>query len=154
MKISDMLHKNYIVEDLKAAGKQEVLEELAGLFEAGNGHPEKRSVVDVLMEREKLGSTGIGNGIAIPHGKMTGIEKILIGFGRSRKGIDFNALDGRPVHLFFLLLAPEASSGLHLRILAKISRMLTDEDFRSELMKAATADDLFQTIHEMDERTF
>jgi len=108
-------------------------------------------MVDVLMEREKLGSTGIGDGIAIPHGKLKGLDNLLLSFGRSREGVDFESIDGKPVHLFFLLMAPESSTGQHLKALAKISRMLKDERFRSELMSARSAEDLFKTIAEKDE---
>ncbi len=154
MQICELLSRTDIIEELNATSKREALEELAGLYASRNGHPDVHAVVEVLEEREKLGSTGIGNGIAIPHGKSAGIEKILVGFGRSRRGIDFNSLDGRPAHLFFMLLAPESSSGRHLKVLAKISRMLTDETFRSDLMNAASVDDLYRIIGEMDQRIF
>ena len=105
----------------------------------------------ILMEREKLGSTGVGESIAIPHGKIHGLDDLHISFGRSRKGVAFDALDGKPVHLFFLLMAPDHSSGQHLKALAKISRMLKDIDFRKKLMNAKSRDDLYDVIREKDE---
>ena len=105
----------------------------------------------MLLEREKLGSTGIGDGIAIPHGKLKGLDRLVISFGRSRQGIDFDAIDGKPVHIFFLLMAPESSTGQHLKALAKISRMLKDPDFRSDLMAAKSAEEIYRKIAEKDE---
>ena len=105
----------------------------------------------VLLEREKLGSTGIGDGIAIPHGKLAGLDEILVAFGRSREGIAFEAMDGKPVHLFFFLMAPENSAGRHLKALAKISRMLKDAAFRENLLEAKTHDDLVRIIAEKDD---
>ncbi|MBW2559034.1 MAG: PTS sugar transporter subunit IIA, partial [Deltaproteobacteria bacterium] len=93
---------------------------------------------------------GIGDGIAIPHGKLAGLEKLVVSFGRSVAGVDFDSMDGRPVHIFFLLLAPEDSAGLHLKALAKISRMLKDVSFREFLIKAETSEDIYNLIVEKD----
>jgi PTS system nitrogen regulatory IIA component len=108
-------------------------------------------MVDVLLDREKLGSTGIGDGIAIPHGKLKGLESLVISFGRSRGGIDFESIDGKPVHIFFLLMAPESSTGQHLKALAKISRMLKDPEFRSDLMSAKNTEEIYRKIAEKDD---
>lgn len=151
MHIAEIFRKEYIIEDLKAKNKRGVLTELSGIFSLGTAKVDPKIMVDVLMEREKLGSTGIGDGIAIPHGKLKGLDTLLLSFGRSREGIDFESIDGKPVHLFFLLMAPESSTGQHLKALAKISRMLKDEHFRSELMSAPSAEDLFKAIAEKDE---
>jgi len=150
MYISDSFKKSFILKELRSSCKTAVLAEMVQPLTAGNGGVDRESVVNVLLEREKMGSTGIGDGIAIPHGKMSGVESMRVGFGRSAGGIDFDALDGKPVHLFFLLLAPEASSGSHLRALAKISRMLKDNDFKNALMKAESDDDIYQIIVDMD----
>jgi PTS system nitrogen regulatory IIA component len=152
MNISNLLKNNFITVELKASDKLGVLEELSEIFASNNDDVDAETMVRVLLEREKLGSTGIGDGIAIPHGKIGGIENIYIGFGRSKKGVEFDALDGKPVHLLFVLVAPESASGKHLKALAKISRMLMDQRFRSDLMSAATVDDLYKTITEMDHR--
>jgi PTS system nitrogen regulatory IIA component len=150
MNIRDMLKREFIIKDLKATGKRGVLEEMAQVFTDQNGRADRETMVRVLLEREKLGSTGIGDGIAIPHGKLAGIEEILVGFGRSRTGVDFNSLDGRPVHLFFLIMAPDTSSAQYLKVLAKISRMLKDAKLRKDLLEAVSADDLYRVIETMD----
>ena len=150
MKIIEMLKKEFIVADLQAKSKQETLAELTGVFTKGQAQSDAEAMLHVLLEREKLGSTGIGDGIAIPHGKVAGLEEMVVAFGRSREGIDFDSLDGRPVHLFFLLMAPENSAGLHLKALAKISRMLKDGAFRKKLLEAKTDDELFQVIADKD----
>lgn len=152
MNILDMLKREFIIKDLQATGKRDVLEELVHVFADQNGGMDRETMVQVLLEREKLGSTGIGDGIAIPHGKLAGIEEILVGFGRSRAGVDFNSLDGRPVHLFFLIMAPDTSSAQYLKVLAKISRMLKDSKMRRDLLEAVSADDLYRIIETMDQK--
>lgn len=151
MQITDMFRKQYIIEDLKARTKRAVLAELSDIFTRDHSGIQSEAMVDVLLDREKLGSTGIGDGIAIPHGKLKGLESLVISFGRSREGIDFDAIDGKPVHIFFLLMAPESSTGQHLKALAKISRMLKDQEFRSDLMSARSAEEIYRKIAEKDE---
>ncbi|MDH3801907.1 MAG: PTS sugar transporter subunit IIA, partial [Deltaproteobacteria bacterium] len=111
---------------------------------------DKEALVEVLLERERLGSTGIGDGIAIPHGKVQDLDELVLSFGRSSQGIEFDSMDGRPTHLFFLLIAPENSAGIHLRALAKISRLLKSSHFRQRLLEAGTEEELFQVIQEED----
>jgi len=151
MKITEMLKKEFILEELKAGNKREALAEMVGLFAKGNIRSDPEAMLRVLLEREKLGSTGIGDGIAIPHGKLAGLEEMMIAFGRSREGIDFEAMDGQPVHLISLLIAPENSAGQHLKALAKISRMMKDELYRRALLEAKTHDDLVRIIAEKDD---
>ena len=122
MKIIDMLKTDYILEELKSGNKRDVLKELVGSFMKIHQKLDSEATLNVLFEREKLGSTGIGEGIAIPHGKITGLDQLILSFGRSAVGIDFDAMDGKPVHLFFLLIAPENSAGQHLKTLAKIAK--------------------------------
>lgn len=153
MNIQDMLKKEFIVENLKSRTKKEVLVELSDVFSHGNTDIDRNTVIEVLLEREKLGSTGIGDGIAIPHGKLADLEKLIISFGKSATGVDFDSLDGKPVHIFFLLLAPENSAGQHLKALARISRMLKDVPFRESLLKAETSEDAYNLIVEKD-RTY
>ncbi len=148
--IQDMLKEAFIIEDLKSKTKKEVLAELSGVFLSDDMGIARDSMIEVLMEREKLGSTGIGDGIAIPHGKLTGLERLVVSFGRSSVGVDFDSLDGGPVHLFFLLMAPENSAGQHLKALAKISRMLKDVSFREALVKAESSKDIYSLIVEKD----
>ncbi len=153
MKITEMLRKEFILEELKAGNKRDVLAELVAVFAKGGGRIDPEATLQVLLEREKLGSTGIGDGIAIPHGKLAGLDEMVIAFGRSREGIDFEAMDGKPAHLFFLLMAPVNSSGQHLKALARISRMLKDGVFRRNLLEAKRHDDLVRIIAEKDDET-
>lgn len=148
--IQDMLKEDFVIEDLKSRTKKEVLAELSDVFSSDDMDVDRDSVIEVLMGRERLGSTGIGDGIAIPHGKLEGLEKLLVSFGRSRAGVDFDSLDGGPVHIFFLLMAPENSAGLHLKALAKISRMLKDISFRESLIKAESSRKIYDLIVEKD----
>jgi len=153
MKITEMLKREFVLEQLKAANKRDALAELAGVFAQGRINVDSEAMLHVLLERERLGSTGIGDGIAIPHGKLPGLEEMVVSFGRSREGIAFEAMDGKPVHLFFLLMAPENSAGQHLKALAKISRMLKDANFRKNLLEAKMHEDLFRIIVEKDDET-
>jgi PTS system nitrogen regulatory IIA component len=153
MKITEMLKREFVLEQLKAANKRDALAELAGVFAQGRINVDSEAMLHVLLERERLGSTGIGDGIAIPHGKLPGLEEMVVSFGRSREGIAFEAMDGKPVHLFFLLMAPENSAGQHLKALAKISRMLKDANFRQNLLEAKMHEDLFRIIAEKDDET-
>jgi len=145
MRLTDILKKEAIISGLTARHKKEVLEELCKVVAANEGL-ESGPLLQVLLEREKLGSTGIGEGIAIPHGKVDNLDKILIAFGRSLDGVDFDSMDGQPTHLFFLILAPGDSAGFHLRVLAKISRLLKEPSFRQDVLKAEGREDIYQLI--------
>lgn len=151
MKIVDMLKKECISTSLQSKDKTDVLSELSSLFACGNIKFNHAAMVKSLLEREKLGTTGIGDGIAIPHGKLADLEDMYVAFGKSDAGIPFEAMDGKLVHLFFLLVAPEQSTGQHLKTLAKLSRMLKDVQFRKHLMEARTADELYSIIAEKDD---
>ncbi len=150
MKICDVLDRNSILPDLKARNKKGILEELVVPVAAKAGVSQKE-LTKVLMERERLGSTGIGGGIGIPHGKMKNLESLVLGFGLSRKGVDFESLDGQPTHIFFLLVTPENNTGLHLKLLARISRILKNDPFKSRLIEAADGDEILGIIKEEDE---
>jgi PTS system nitrogen regulatory IIA component len=149
MRILDSLKKESIISELNATDKKGVLEKLTGAVAKTSGVGQEE-MIRVLLERERLGSTGIGGGIAIPHGKLGSLDSILVGFGRSHKGVDFEALDGKPAHIFFLLMAPENSTGAHLRMLARISRLLKDSTFRERLMTAADRHELYMVIANED----
>jgi len=151
MKLSEILEENYIIPDLKAIDKKGVLEELSDAIISHDPSLDKSSLVKVLLDRERLGSTGIGDGVAIPHGKFHGISHPIISFGRSREGLDFESMDGEPAFLFFLLVAPEDSASVHLKALAKIARILKNSSFRKILMEAPTRKELYQTIIQNDE---
>lgn len=146
-----MLKSEYILEELKATNKRDVLAELIGVIAKRASACDPEAMLRIFLEREQLGSTGIGDGIAIPHGKLAGLDATVVAFGRSRKGVAFEALDGKPVHLFFLLAAPENSAGLHLKALAKISRMLKDRLFRKNLLEAEGHDDFVRIIAQKDD---
>lgn len=149
MKISEVLHKEAILVDLKANDKKGVLEELSEPVARIAGI-NQQELVRVLMEREQLGSTGIGGGIGIPHGKLNKLDTLLLGFGLSRKGIDFDSMDKRPTHIFFLLVTPENSTGLHLKVLARISRLLKNEDFKEKLFHISDAEEFLNEIGQVD----
>ncbi len=151
MKIMDIFRKEYIIEELKAKTKRDVLAELSGVFHRENGRINHEYMINTLLEREKLGSTGIGDGIAIPHGKLADIDELIVTFGRSKEGVAFDSMDGKPANLFFLLLAPESTTGLHLKALAKISKMLKDSSFRKKLIDAKSKDELYLIIADKDD---
>jgi len=151
MKISELLDQSHILPDLAATSKRAVLEELAACLIPGPEGLELNTVVEVLLERERLGSTGIGDNIAIPHGKLAHLSGLKLAFGRSLKGVDFDSMDGKLSHLFFLLLAPVNSAGLHLKALAKISRLLMSASFRESLMKATQAQEIYRLLLDKDE---
>lgn len=150
MKILDVLRKETILTDLKSKDKKGVIEELVASISQVTGK-NSNELVQVLLERERLGSTGIGGGIGIPHGKLANLESLIMGFGLSRKGVDFESMDGRPTHLFFLIITPENSTGLHLKLLARISRILKNDSFKKKLMKASGSNDVYSIIEEVDE---
>lgn len=153
MRISDFIRPELIIAELDSRDKEAVLRELAeniaGLFPGLS----RDELVGILKERERLGSTGIGEGFAIPHGKLKNIDRIIISFGRSRPGIPFDSMDGKPAHYFFVLVAPENSAGDHLKALAKISRFLKNSAFKEGLARAQDREALEKLIQEQDELT-
>ena len=150
MKILDVLKKKAIIVDLKAKDKKGVLEELV-IPVASIANMNRDDLTRVLLDRERLGSTGIGGGIGIPHGKMKGLDSLILGFGLSKKGIAFESIDGRPTYIFFLLITPENSTGLHLKVLARISRILKNDLFKEKLMGSSDVDEIYNIIKEEDE---
>ncbi|RPI77165.1 MAG: PTS sugar transporter subunit IIA [Desulfobacteraceae bacterium] len=151
MRLADLLIKENIIPELEAGDKNGVLEELAGAIAGHDPSIEKNALVKVLLDRERLGSTGIGEGIAIPHGKFSGIHQPIISFGRSRKGLDFEAMDGGLVYLFFLLVAPENSASIHLQVLAKIAKILKNIALREALLEAPGRSEIYRIIVQNDE---
>ncbi|MFH1407170.1 MAG: PTS sugar transporter subunit IIA [Candidatus Omnitrophota bacterium] len=153
MKIMDFLNPKAISADLKATDKESALKELSELLvQAGVLKESKDKLVKLLMAREALGSTGIGSGIGIPHGKTNAVKELVAAFGLSRKGVNFDALDGEPVYIFFLLVAPEDSAGPHLKALARISRLLKDKFFRDSLKQCKDDKEILKTITTEDQR--
>ena len=151
MRLEQLLKPEYLNDNLQAKNKTEALAELSEMVIKGPLKLNKSQIFDVLLQREKLGSTGIGDGVAIPHGKIGDLEELIVAFGRSKNGVAFDSIDGKPVHLFFLLLAPENCTGQHLKALAKISKMLKAGNFRKKLMEAKSNSDLYKIIIEQDE---
>jgi len=140
MKITDILSSDMVVADLKGTTKPDILNELAKALAAKYKEIKLTDLTAVLAERERLGSTAIGDGIAIPHGKLRGVTKIIGAFGRHAAGVDFDSLDGEPSQIFFVLVAPEDSASLHLKALARVSRLLKESSFRSRLLAAKDGD--------------
>lgn len=154
MKIMDFLSRKAIITDIKSTKKEEVIKELVdALVVAGDIEKRYRNkLVDALMARESLGSTAIGQGIAIPHAKIEGIEKLIAAFGLSKKGVDFDSLDGESAYIFFLLVAPQDSAGPHLKALARISRLLKDKYFRDSLRACVDDKSIIKIISQEDEK--
>ena len=150
MRIDDFLAGDMVVPALQGRTKDDVIEELAQVVSRHHPEIDHRRLVGALQDRERLNSTALGEGVAIPHGKLPGVKRVVAAFGRSPQGVDFNSLDGKPTHLFFLLVAPEDSAGAHLKALARISRLLKDESFRARLMQAEGAESLWDVIRQED----
>jgi PTS system nitrogen regulatory IIA component len=150
VKIMDILVKDSVILDLASSSKEAVLEEMASAMAEAEPELSSKGLLEVLVAREGLQSTGIGDGVAIPHGKIAGLDRLVASFARSVKGVDFESIDDNPTQLFFLLVVPEHSSGLHLQALARISRFFRDEKFRQKLISAASLDDVFRAIEEED----
>jgi PTS system nitrogen regulatory IIA component len=137
---------------LAGPDKDAALEEMAERLASCQGNLDKKKIRDVLVEREKISTTAIGEGVAIPHGKLPGIDQIFGVFGRSPQGVDFASLDGEPTYLFFALIAPENAAADHLKALARISRLLKDESFRRRLMAATSEQELYRMIVDEDDK--
>jgi len=151
MKILDILERNAIIPELKGNTKKQVLEELIDALLQNKPQLDRSRLMGVLLERERLGSTGIGDGIAIPHGKLKDLDQLALSFGKSAQGVDFESMDGKPVHLFFLLVAPESCAGIHLRALAKIARLLKNGSVRKRLGSVASREEIYDVIQQEDE---
>lgn len=152
MKITDILSEDLVIPTLTGRTKDEVLRELSQHLATQHPEIDPERLLEVLWERERLGSTAIGDGIAIPHGKLPGLRTVLGEFGRHPAGVDFQSLDGNPTKLFFLLVAPDDSVGLHLKALARVSRLLKDAGFRQQLATCSDRADLYRRIREEDEK--
>jgi len=152
MRISDLINECLIIAELNGKSKKQVLEELVKHLAEQKDSIDADELLRVLIEREKLGSTGIGNGIAIPHGKLNGLDNIVLVFGKSTQGVDFDSIDGMQVNLVFLLIAPSNSAGVHLKALARLSRLLKDNSFRQALLDAPDAKCIYSTIVSEDNK--
>jgi nitrogen PTS system EIIA component len=149
MKIVEFLRPDAVLAALAGSTAQAVLAELVKPLAATQG-ADGQKLLQVLLEREKLGSTGIGEGVAIPHGKLAGLPGLLASFGRSTSGVDFKAIDGKPTFLFFTLFAPENSAGAHLKALARISRLFKSPSFREAILRAKDTAEIYRLVTEED----
>jgi len=150
MKIMDILVRDAVILNLGVKSKRDVLAEMANALAKVEPEIEADRLLEVLLEREALQSTGIGEGVAIPHGKMVGLDRLVATFARSPEGVDFESIDGQPTHHFFLLVVPEHSGGQYLKALARISRFFRDAAFRQRLSEVETLEEVIGTIEEED----
>ncbi len=152
MKILNYFKEEWVIPSLEGMDKRSILKELSGVLVKPCQVASAEEILQVLVEREKLGSTGIGEGIAIPHGRLKKLKTFFISFGRSIKGVDFDSIDHHPSQLFFLVMAPENSAVDNLKLLGRIVTLLKDPSFKKRLMGAQTREKLFQIISEEDEK--
>jgi PTS system nitrogen regulatory IIA component len=152
VKITDFLSVRTVIPTLASREKNAVLREIADRLASVHPFLDKNRILEVLLERERISTTAIGEGVAIPHGKLPGVDRVLGIFARSPEGVDFASLDGGPTRLFFVLIAPENAAADHLKALARISRLLKDETFRRRLMNGETSEEIFEIIAEEDQK--
>jgi PTS system nitrogen regulatory IIA component len=151
-KIRDLLQDDLVIEEIKATDKIGVIREFAAVLQAAGRVKDAEALVRVLLERESLGSTGIGDGVAIPHGKLSFISDMVVAFGRSSRGVDFQSLDAKPAYLFFLLVTPDDKPGDHLKALARISRILKNPVLRENLKRTSDRQELKRLLYEEDSK--
>ncbi len=152
MKVTEFLDVKGIKLDLQASEKQDILKELVDILADVKDIGDKKLILKALLERESLGSTGIGQGIAIPHGKTDKVKELISVLAISKKGVNFEALDGEPVYIFFLLVAPKDAAGPHLKALAQISRMLRDTYFCDLLRRCESTEQIYDLIRKEENR--
>jgi PTS system nitrogen regulatory IIA component len=150
MKIMEILVKDAVILNLGVPTKRDVLGEMAAALAKVEPQIEADRLLEVLLEREALQSTGIGEGVAIPHGKLAGLDRLVASFARSPEGVDFESIDGQPTYHFFLLVVPEHSGGQYLKALARISRFFRDAAFRQRLSDAESLEEVIRAIDEED----
>jgi PTS system nitrogen regulatory IIA component len=150
--IKDLLQDDLIIEDISATDKSGVLREFATLLKEKGKIEDEGDLLRVLTEREALGSTGIGDGVAIPHGKLNSVPEIIVAFGRSTRGVEYQSLDAKPVYLFFLLVTPDDRPGDHLKTLARISRILKNSALRASLRQASGRREMRTLLFEEDSK--
>lgn len=146
MRLTELVNENSITTRLRARTKRDAIAELVELLERGHGLESHGEILDRVFRREAMMSTGIGNGVAIPHGKARLVDRIVAACGVSPDGIDFDAVDGEPVRLFILLVAPESGGAMHVKVLANISRLLKEETVRQSLREAAGPEEFLAAL--------
>ncbi len=152
MKLTDVLVREACIFDMNARTKKEALRELSGVLSEAVKGLEPAPLLDMLLEREKLGTTAMGDRIAIPHARIESLDRLVAGFGRSLRGVDFDSVDGKLTHLFFLLVAPGREGSAHLLTLARLSRFLSSSEFRAKLVEVECSDDFFRLLEEEESR--
>jgi len=152
LNISELMSEELIIDELSSRTKMDVLKEFSSLLYDNRKIDDREGLTSILAAREALGSTGIGDSVAIPHGKLKGLKSMVLAFGRSKSGIDYDSLDGGPAHLFFLMLAPEEAPGEHLKALARISRLMKNPAFRDALMRASDRKEMKKIILQEEAR--
>ena len=151
MTLLDILSPESTIVDLKVETKEEIIAELVNSLHLGDAINDKDKVLQAVLEREKIMSTGIGDGIAIPHGKSDAVVKLVAALGTQKRGVDFEALDGEPAYVFFLLVSPANVSGPHIKALARISRLLKNDDFKKRLIAASSSEEIISVIQKEEE---
>jgi fructose-specific phosphotransferase system IIA component len=154
MKVSELLSPSVIISDLKGNKKEEVINELIDLFQNDSRVEDVEKVRSAVLDREKIMSTGVGKGFAIPHGKTNSISDIIAAFGKTRNPVDYEALDNQPVHLVFLLVGKDNLVSNHIKLLSRISRMMNKDDFRTRLLEAGSADEILEIFRKEEESYF
>lgn len=154
MKVTEILNKDFIIADIKGAGKEEVINELIDLFEKDERVIDIEKVRASVLERETIMSTGVGKGFAIPHGKTSAVNQMLGAFGKTKRPIEYQALDNKPVHLVFLLVGKDDLVSTHIKLLSRISRMMNKDEFRDKLIEAETAEEIFEIFKKEEENYF
>lgn len=154
MKVSELLNPGVIISDLKGNKKEEVINELIDLFKDDSRVQDIEKVRSAVLDREKIMSTGVGKGFAIPHGKTNSISDIVAAFGKTRNDVDYDALDNNPVHLVFLLVGKDNLVSKHIKLLSRISRMMNKDDFRNRLLEAGSTEEILDIFHKEEENYF
>ena len=152
MKIEEILKKESVIADLLGNDKVKVIKEMTQCLKKNNFIKNDQALFDTLMEREKLGSTGIGENVAIPHGKSDEVTQIITVLARSKKGVEFESLDQKPVHFVCMVIAPAHSTGQHLKVLARVSRIFKNQGIREEILKAENSDTIYSILMNEDSK--
>ena len=152
MKIEEILKKESVIADLLGGSKEKVIKEMTQCLKKNNFIKNDQALFETLMEREKLGSTGIGENVAIPHGKSDEVTQIITVLARSKKGVEFESLDQKPVHFVCMVIAPAHSTGQHLKVLARVSRIFKNQGIREEILKAENSDTIYSILMNEDSK--
>lgn len=154
MKLHDLLKTDYIISDLKGKTKEDIINELIDLFKKDSRVNNIEKVREAVIEREKIMSTGVGKGFAIPHGKTNSVKEIIAAFGKTKNPIEYQSLDNQPVHLVFLLVGKDNLVSTHIKLLSRISRMMNKDEFRKNLIEADSNEDILKIFNEEEENYF